>query len=413
MAISCAVGLSLVVSFTMIPTAAARLFATEDAVGAPARPGSSDGQECPSYEVANGHLANGKRKTTAQNSADLVTQAMQRFGSGFANSIAQFNRWLLSSRTRCVSLVLVMVCLSFGISFILWPKVEYLPSGNRNFVFCSLSTPPGYNMNQLEAMGEKFESDLEPYWNVDPNSPEAQQLEYPPISYYFFAVRGTSVFVGSEAADPTRTRELIPLMREKGGQFPGTRALAKQSSLFERGFTSGRTIDVEITGGDLEKLIDVGRRVLGDVKRLIPDAQAMPRPSLDLSSPEIHVEPKLFESFEMGISSSELGYTVDAFVDGAYAGDYFVDGDKIDLTIIGKDATRRPHAGPRNAAGRDAFGRSRPVVCFGRCRIQQRAASDPPPRESSSDHDFRNAADQDAVRTSHAVDRRWHRHQIA
>ena len=39
----------------------------------------------------------------------------------------------------------------------------------------------------------------------------------------------------------------------------------------------------------------------------------------------------------MGVSASELGYTIDAFVDGAYAGDYFVDGDKIDLTIIGKN----------------------------------------------------------------------------
>jgi HAE1 family hydrophobic/amphiphilic exporter-1 len=80
---------------------------------------------------------------------------------------------------------------------------------------------------------------------------------------------------------------------------------------------------------------------MGDVKRLIPEAQAMPQPSLDLSSPEIHIQPKLIESSEMGINASELGYTVDAFIDGAYAGDYFVDGNKIDLTIIGKGALDR------------------------------------------------------------------------
>ena len=91
-------------------------------------------------------------------------------------------------------------------------------------------------------------------------------------------------------------------------------------------------------GGDLNKLIAVGRRVLEDVKAMIPEAQAQPKPSLDLSSPEIHVQPKLVESSEMGISAAELGYTIDAFVDGAYAGDYFVDGDKIDLTIIGKNS---------------------------------------------------------------------------
>jgi HAE1 family hydrophobic/amphiphilic exporter-1 len=41
------------------------------------------------------------------------------------------------------------------------------------------------------------------------------------------------------------------------------------------------------------------------------------------------------ESSEMGMNASDLGYTVDALVDGAYAGDYFVKGDKIDLTILG------------------------------------------------------------------------------
>jgi HAE1 family hydrophobic/amphiphilic exporter-1 len=33
----------------------------------------------------------------------------------------------------------------------------------------------------------------------------------------------------------------------------------------------------------------------------------------------------------MGISNSDLGYTANALVDGAYAGDYYLDGDKIDL----------------------------------------------------------------------------------
>ena len=37
----------------------------------------------------------------------------------------------------------------------------------------------------------------------------------------------------------------------------------------------------------------------------------------------------------MGISSADLGYTANALIDGAYAGDYFLAGDKIDLTIQG------------------------------------------------------------------------------
>ncbi len=330
-AISCAVGLSLIVSFTMIPTAAARLFST-----LPRDPAS---------------LANTRASQVAKRAIEpvnanppwsgLIVRAITWAGQSFSSTVASLNRWIIASRIRSVAIVVGMVLFSVGVTWALWPKVEYLPSGNRNFVFCSLSPPPGYNIKQLMAMGEKLEADLQPYWNVDPHSAEAAELEYPAIDYYFYAIRGTSVFMGFRTADPSRVRELIPLAKQMGSQFPGTRAIAKQSSLFERGLTSGRTIDVEITGGNLEKLIATGSRVLRDVKRLIPDAQAMPQPSLDLSSPEIHIQPKLVESSEMGVSASELGYAVDALVDGAYAGDYFVGGDKIDLTIIGKDAFDR------------------------------------------------------------------------
>lgn len=335
LAISCAVSLSLIVSFTMIPTAAARLFAADSSRGK--LPADKTARR---LDSANGHPDSDRASAPIESNSMLV-RSIARFGAAVKGFVAEANRWILASRLRSATLVLLMVLFSVGTTYLLWPRVEYLPTGNRNFVFCSLSPPPGYNIQQLMDMGEKLEADLQPYWNVDADSPEAAELEYPPIDYYFYAVRGTSVFMGFRTADPARVRELIPLAKEVGSQFPGTRAISKQSSLFERGLTSGRTIDVEITGGDLHKLIDIGGRVLGDVKRLIPDAQAMPQPSLDLSSPEIHVQPKLVESSEMGISASELGYAVDAFVDGAYAGDYFIDGDKIDLTIIGKNAFDR------------------------------------------------------------------------
>ena len=327
LAISCAVGLSLIVSFTMIPTAAARLIAGRSFGNV-----STDDSIWPAEQDEAAATTN--RALRLRSTRSLV-RLIRGAGSGFTDVVTNSNRWILARHWRSAALVAVMVSISVGVTYLLWPKVEYLPSGNRNFVFCSLSPPPGYNIDQLMEMGEKLETDLEPYWNVDADSPEAQALDYPAIDYYFYSVRGTSVFMGFRAADPSRVRELIPLIRKAASQFPGTRAIAKQSSLFERGLTAGRNIDIEITGGDLSKLIHIGRRVMDELTNLIPEAQALPQPSLDLSSPEIHIQPKLVESSEMGISAEELGYTVDAFVDGAYAGDYFVDGDKIDLTIIG------------------------------------------------------------------------------
>ena len=44
----------------------------------------------------------------------------------------------------------------------------------------------------------------------------------------------------------------------------------------------------------------------------------------------------LEEAAEMGVSSADLGYAADALIDGAYAGDYYMGGDKIDLMIVGE-----------------------------------------------------------------------------
>ncbi len=321
LAISCAVGLSMLVSFTVIPTAAARLFR---------RHRSDTDSDQPSFSGVSEH------RRTAR-----IESLLTGIGQYLVDLVLRVNRWTQTSFVRSLLAVALLVGFSGGLSWLFWPKVEYLPQGNRNFVFCSVSPPPGYNMNQLISMGTKIENDLEPHWNADRGSQAAKELNGPIINYYFYVVRGRQVFMGFRSDDPSRVRELIPLIKETASQFPGTLAVASQSSLFERGLTGGRTIDIEITGPELEQLVSLGSQILEDVKRLLPDAQAMPRPSLDLSGPEIHVEPKLVEASEMGVNASDLGYTVDALVDGAYVGDYFTGGDKIDLSIVGKDSYAR------------------------------------------------------------------------
>ncbi|MFW6124693.1 MAG: efflux RND transporter permease subunit, partial [Pirellulales bacterium] len=214
--------------------------------------------------------------------------------------------------------------------------VEYLPTGNRNLVFGMLQTPPGYNMDQMMDIGREIETGLQPYWEMDPKGVAANNSEFPPIRDFFYVSYGGSAFMGVRSADDLRAGELVELIRRVGSNLPGTNVMAKQSSLFERGRDAGRTIEIEITGPELTKLIALGGQIMGRVAQLIPDAQAMPRPSLDLSSPEVHVKPKWEYAADMGLTAVDLGYTVNALVDGAYASDYFIGGDKIDLTILGR-----------------------------------------------------------------------------
>ena len=314
MAISAAVSLSLIISVTLIPMASARLLTK--------RPDDE------SQSKGHGKVAK---------LLHVPTRIIETLGLSFVTAVVKLNAWVQRGVIRQIVVVAAIVGAAAGLSYQFWPQVEYLPTGNRNLVFGILLPPPGYNLDQMVEMGETVEDALAPYWNVDPGSPEAAKLDAPVIGDFFFVARGRTVFLGIRSYDPERVAELVPLVQRVGMQLPGTFAVAKQSSLFEQGLTAGRTVEVEITGPELETLVSLGGQILGRTKGLIPAAQVRPVPSLDLSSPELHVTPKLMQAAEMGVSSADLGYTVNALVDGAYASDYYLEGDKIDLTIIGEN----------------------------------------------------------------------------
>jgi HAE1 family hydrophobic/amphiphilic exporter-1 len=69
----------------------------------------------------------------------------------------------------------------------------------------------------------------------------------------------------------------------------------------------------------------------------VPGGQALPKPSLDLSSPEVQLVPLSEQAADMQLDARQLGYMVDCLVDGGYATDYFLDNDRIDLVIKGDD----------------------------------------------------------------------------
>jgi len=365
LAISAAVAISLILAIVVVPPATARFLgkrkssATEagQPVGWTPRPSSETRTDEASIlrGEANGHVVIGgmSRGHAASTSKGLVL-VLEVFAMAFVDGVTRLNRFIQTNWLTRLATVFLMVGASVGVSWWLWPPIEYLPNGNRNLVFGMLLPPPGYNMDQLIEMGEKVEADLRPYWNVDPGSPEAKKLDAPVISDLFFVASSKRVFIGAKAHDPARCAQLIPVMRKVSSDLPGTIAVVFQTSLFERGLSAGRSIDIEITGPDLKHLVQLGGRILGgdpetmpervlkqSMAQLIPNVQARPVPSLDLSSPEVHVVPRLLQSAEMGLSASELGYTVDALVDGAYAGDYFLGTDKIDLSIRGKDEFAR------------------------------------------------------------------------
>jgi HAE1 family hydrophobic/amphiphilic exporter-1 len=301
LAIACAVALSLVVSITVIPSLSAKILR-----------GSDDRPRESGYRVLWG-LA-----PRARNLVGFVSDTVYR---------------MTGSTVARVAVVVLFTTTALGLSWWLMPKREYLPLGNQNFVFGQLLPPPGYSLEEVVGLQKKITAELEPLWEHPAGSSEARAMAGGGIQNYFFVALSNFAFMGARSNDPLRAAELIPEFQAATSDIPGSIFVMSQRSLFQRGISAGRIIDVEITGPELPRLIGLGAQIFGQVMQDLPGAQAQPIPSLDLGNPEVRVAIDRRRAAELGLSNQELGYTVSALVDGAKASDYQHEGREIDLRL--------------------------------------------------------------------------------
>ncbi|MEQ9411524.1 MAG: efflux RND transporter permease subunit [Fuerstiella sp.] len=336
-AISCAVALSLLISVTVIPTAAARLLERRR------RPKSTSSDksmasEC-SADVGTGDARTVDEQAPGFGPAGLF--GLVRLGTRLNNAFVAGMRHLLQmpgSALIRLGIVAAFMAGSLMLGRQLMPDTEYLPNGNRNLIIAILLPPPGYNVDQMIHLGENIERQLAPYW-LGQAGEDAPQIEN-----FFFVARGRSLFMGARSKDELRSAELIPILSRAAAAQPGVIPIVSQASLFDSALSGGRSIDIEITGPDLEVLVEEAQKTFGLCMQEFPVAegnQLRPIPGLDLSSPELHVIPKLEKASELGISATSIGYAVNALVDGAFAGDYWHEGRRIDLVIYGNDEYAR------------------------------------------------------------------------
>ena len=316
-AISAGVGLSLIVSITVIPCLSARILRTRK------------------HETRRTRSSS-RPKTFAGELGDRAHRMADRRGLN-ADRIGDFIYRMCGSVRWRIGIVLGLTMFAIGLTWLLLPKAEYLPEGNRNLIIGIVLPPPGYNTEKFVRLGETIENVLAPYWDAQPGSPEEAALDGPSIRNFFYVARGRSVFMGGRTNDDAKIRELIPIFRKAFAEIPGIIGIVTQSSLFRRGLGEGRNIDIEITGPDLDRLVTLGGQIFGQIRGILPEAQARPKPSLDLGSPEVRVSLKRERAADVQMTNQELGFTIDALVDGAKASDYQFEGDEIDLTIRGID----------------------------------------------------------------------------
>ena len=256
---------------------------------------------------------------------------------GFVSMVISFTRLVVGRKPLAIGVVATVCGIAGVATFLFLPKLEYLPEGNRNLVIGRSTPPPGYNLATANVIAKEIEDSLRPYW-VTETGPESKEGEPPKMAHFFFVALNSWTFVGAMSAEPDRAGELVPVIQNVLFREPGTYGFVNQPSLFGRGIGSGRAIDLNVSGPDLENVIDVALQATQLIKEALPrneGNQLRPRPGLELGAPEVRVIPDPVRLADNGVSARELGLTVDAFNDGLRVSEITVDGKRIDLVLSG------------------------------------------------------------------------------
>lgn len=331
LAIVGAVALSLVVSLTVIPSASASW------LGKPSEP--------------KGRLGRAVRSVGG----------LAVLGTAVSNGFGQFIRWLMGSwrgYTLRPAVIVVLTAASLALSSVLAPPLDYLPAGNRNLVFGGLLLPPGLSVEARTELAERMESMVGPYTlqEMGPNGrvsdlepisrgaapdPETGEMKpIPPfdpvaIDNFFIGAFGTSMFAGATSADD---RVVIPVGQLLTNTFNQLNSDifggASQASLFGRNAGGGGTIDIEISGPNLEKVKSVAQQAFFAAAGMYGYGRVQPNPANFLiEQPEVRAEVNTVGR-DLGLTTESVGLAVRGLFDGVFVGDYQLDGEQVDLVML-------------------------------------------------------------------------------
>ena len=276
----------------------------------------------------------------------------RRFVSGTASSVY----WLMTGWrgwTLRPAVIAAMTALSLGGAALLAPPLDYLPAGNRNLVFGGLLAPPGLSVEQFESMAMQVESQIKPYVDASLDDPASYQslppisrgmnpdgtprtpFEPVPIANFFIGAFGGGMFMGGTSEMEEVVIPVGQLLTNAMMSLPDSFGGARQSSLFGRGIGGGNTVNLEISGPRLADVTAAAEMMyaLGGQKYGYGAGVTADPANFNLRQQEYQVVLN-DRARELGITNEAVAPVIRSLFDGAFAGDYKLRGDNIDLVVL-------------------------------------------------------------------------------
>ena len=261
-------------------------------------------------------------------------------GAAFKNWVLRVVRLTSGGRTNQLLSLVVALAVTAGIIGFLTPKAEYLPEGEEAKAFATAFAPPGYNLEETEAVGAELREFLLPHVKADPAAFDAGETDFPPITHAMQFSSPGRIWTVMPTVERHHIDDLIERFSEELERFPAMRSFVSRGSIFSGNSGGTRSINVDVSGPDIGKLYAAAQAIFTEARVVFDNPQVRSQPSgLVLAQPFLEIHPNWDRAAELDISASDLGYFVWAYSDGAYVDEYFLDDDKIDMFLYSTEGT--------------------------------------------------------------------------
>lgn len=228
------------------------------------------------------------------------------------------DRVIAWTRTRNQQLLWVgaLLVAPLLLSWLMLPKLDYLPPVKRAAIDAYFSFPPGMSPATVdrEIAGKLLER-MQPYMKGE---------KEPKLRNYYILLWPGGGTLGARVVDDERIGELERIVRDEiVVGLPDTRVFVNEGELFGGIGGSARSVAIHLQSSDTEALnvaAEAGRKLL---ETSFAGANVQSFPNADVQTLELRAEPNDRRIAEVGWDRATLGSVVRALGDGAWLGEYF------------------------------------------------------------------------------------------
>jgi multidrug efflux pump subunit AcrB len=276
---------------------------------------------------------------TATARLDFADRGQRLAGRGQAvrESIINGVNWLISDNRHRTGIIALVTALSLSIFLFLTPPAEYLPEGEEPKTFASLTSPPGYNLETMSRIGMELQDYFLQFVEDEPEAFDTGETSVPAMAYINMSIEPRRIRIIAQPKDPAHIKPLMKAIQDKYREYPAMRGFVTRGSIITSNSGGTRSVNLDISGPNLEDIYDAALAAYRRAEEVFDSPRLRADPStLSLSQPMIEVRPNWDRASELGMTTQDVGYAVTALTDGAFADEFYLDDDKIDIYLYNK-----------------------------------------------------------------------------